>query len=70
MQNLSEACDGLVHIQNWWMNSLQPINQNLFEDFIVTSEPWSLIGIPCRDTVLGKTHCELRSAHEEIDATS
>ena len=28
---------------------MQPINQNLLEEFIDVNEPWLLIGIPCRD---------------------
>ena len=33
-------------------NSLQPINQNLLEEFIDKNEPWLLIGIPSRDPCL------------------
>ena len=63
----------IFQIGGW--NSLQPINQNWLEEFIDENEPWLLIGIPNRDsfffdTVLGKTLCEFRSAHEEIDVTS
>ena len=54
-------------------NSLQPMNQNLLEEFDDENEPWLLIGIqrsiPCA-AVLGTTLCEFRSAHEEIDVTS
>ena len=34
-------------LRGW--NSLQPMNQNLLEEFIDKSEPWLLIGIPSRD---------------------
>ena len=56
-------------------NSLQPINQNLLEEFLDLNEPWLLIGISKQrsslcDTVLGKTLYEFRSAHEEIDVSS
>ena len=63
----------ILKIGGW--NSLQPINQNLLEEFIDENEPWLLIGIPSRDPflgdrVLGKTLCEFGSADEEIDVTS
>ena len=34
----------IFKIGGW--NSLQPINQNLLEEFIDENEPWLLIGIP------------------------
>ena len=39
-------------------NSLQPINQNLLEEFIDESEPWLLIGIPSRDPFLVTQYSE------------
>ena len=47
----------IFKIGGW--NSLQPIKQKLLKQR----------SIPC-DTVLGKTLCEFRSAHEEIDVPS
>ena len=40
----------IFKIGGW--NSLQPINQNLLEEFIDENEPWFLIGIPSRDPSL------------------
>ena len=63
----------VFEIDGW--NSLQPINQNLLEEFIDENETVVVDrnskerSIPC-DTVLGTTLCEFRSAHEEIDVTS
>ena len=37
----------IFKIGGW--NSLQPINQNLLEEFIDENEPWLLSGIPSRD---------------------
>ena len=37
-------------------NSLQPINQNLLEEFIDKNEPWFLEGIPSRDPSLLKKY--------------
>ena len=37
----------IFEIGGW--NSLQPINQNLLEEFIDKNEPWLFIGIPSRD---------------------
>ena len=56
-------------------NSLQPSNRKLLEEFIneielvVVDRNPKQRSIPC-DTVLGTTHCEFRSAHEEIDVIS
>ena len=62
----------IFKIGGW--KSLQPINQNLLEEFIDENEPWLLIGIPSRDPFLVTEYleplCEFRSAHEEIDVTS
>ena len=38
--------------------SLQPINQNLLEEFIDENEPWLLIGIPSRDPFLVTQYLE------------
>ena len=40
----------IFKIGGW--NSLQPINQNLLEEFIDENEPWLLIGTPSRDPFL------------------
>ena len=62
----------IFKIGGW--NSLQPINQNLLEEFVDENEPWLMIefqaGIHFCDTELGTTLCEFRSAHEDIDVTS
>ena len=39
-------------------NSLQPMNQNLLEEFIDENEPWLLIGIPSRDSFFMIQHLE------------
>ena len=62
----------IFKIGGW--NSLQPINQNLLEEFIDENEPWLLIGIPSRDPFhvtqyLARHFCEFRSTHEEMDVT-
>ena len=43
-------------------NSLQPITQNLLEEFVDKNEPWLLIGIPNRDPFLVTQHLERHSA--------
>ena len=40
----------IFKIGEW--NSLQPIDQNLLEEFVDENEPWFLIGIPSRDPFL------------------
>ena len=40
----------IFKIGEW--NSLQPIDQNLLEEFVDENEPWFLIGIPIRDPFL------------------
>ena len=42
----------LSTFKNCGWNSLQPVDQNLLEEFIDESEPWLLIGIPSRDPSL------------------
>ena len=56
--------------------SLQPINQNVLEEFVDENEPWLLIGIPSRDPFLVTQYLERHSVssdlhmHEENDVTS
>ena len=38
--------------KNGGCNNLQPINQKLLEEFLDENEPWLLIGIPNRDSLL------------------
>ena len=63
----------IFKIGGW--KSLQPINQNSLEIFIDENEPFFVDqnskqrSVPC-EPVFGKTLCEFRSAHEEIDVTS
>ena len=42
-------------------NSLQPINQNLLEEFIDQNEPWLLIGISSRDPFFATQYSESHS---------
>ena len=51
-----------------WKN-LQPINQTLLEEINDVVRNSKQRSIPY-DRVLGSTHCEFGSAHEEIDVTS
>ena len=46
-------------------NSLQPINQNLLEEFIDKKEPWLLIGIPSRDPFLVTQYLERHSVSSD-----
>ena len=45
--------------------SLQPINQNLLEEFIDKNKPWLLIGIPGRDPFLVTQYLERHSANSD-----
>ena len=49
----------MFNIGGW--NSLQPISQNLLEEFIDQNEPWLLIGIPIRDPFLVTQYLERHS---------
>ena len=53
----------IFKIGGW--NSLQPINQNLFEEFIDENEPWLLIGIPSRDPFLVTQYLERHSVSSD-----
>ena len=53
----------VFEIGGW--NSLQPINQNLLEEFIDENEPWLLIGIPRRDPFLVTQYLERRSVSSD-----
>ena len=48
----------------WW-NSLQPINQNLLEEFLDKNEPWLLIGIRSRDPFLVTQYRERHSVSSD-----
>ena len=64
----------------WWICPYSKlvgglINQKLLEEFLDENESCLLLGIPSREPFLvtqylGKTLCEFRSAHEELDVTS
>ena len=52
--------------KNWRMEkSLQPINQELLEEFIDENEPWLLIGIPSRDRFLVTQYLEGHSVSSD-----
>ena len=53
----------IFQIGGW--NSLQPINQNLLEEFIDENEPWLLIGIPSRDPFLVTQFLERHSVSSD-----
>ena len=46
-------------------NSLQPIDQNLLEEFFDKNEPWLLIGIPGRDPFLVTQYLERHSVSSD-----
>ena len=46
----------IFKIGGW--NRLQPIKQNLLEEFIDENEPWLLIGSPSRDPLLVTQYLE------------
>ena len=47
-------------------NSLQPINQNVLEEFIIDeNDPWLLIGISSRDPILVTQYLERHSGSSE-----
>ena len=50
-------------ISGW--NSLQPINENLLEEFIDKNEQWLLIGIPSRDPFLVTQYLERHSVSSD-----
>ena len=49
----------IFKIGGW--NSLQPIDHNLFEEFVDKNEPWLLIGIPIRDPFFVTQYLERHS---------
>ena len=53
----------IFKIGGW--NSLQPINQELLEEFIDENEPWLLIGIPSRDPFLVTQYLERHSVSSD-----
>ena len=53
----------IFKIGGW--NSLQPINQNLLEEFIDKNEPWLLIGIPSRDPFFATQYLDRHSASSD-----
>ena len=53
----------MFKIHGW--NSLQPINQNLLEEFIDENEPWSVIRIPNRAPFLVMQYLEQHSVSFE-----
>ena len=53
----------IFKIGGW--NSLQPINQNLLEEFIDENEPWLLIRIPSRDPVRVTQYLERHSVSSD-----
>ena len=46
-------------------NTLQPIDQNLLEEFIHKNEPWLLVGIPSRDPLLVTQYLERHSVSSD-----
>ena len=54
----------IFKIGGW--NSLQPIHQNLLEEFIDEKEPWLLIGIPSRDPFLVTQYLERHSVSLQL----
>ena len=53
----------ILEIGGW--DILQPINQNLLEEFVDVNEPWLLIGIPCRDPFLVTQYLERHSVSSD-----
>ena len=51
--------------KNVGWNSLQPIDQNLLEEFFDKNEPWLLIGIPGRDPFLVTQYLERHSVSSD-----
>ena len=51
--------------KNGGWNSLQPVNQNLFEEFIDEKERWLLIGIPSRDPFVVTQYLERDSVSSD-----
>ena len=58
----------IFQIGGW--NSLQPINQNLLEEFIDEKEPYLLIGIPSRDPFLVTQCLKRHSVSSMLHATA
>ena len=52
----------LSMFKNGGLNSLQPRNQTMIEDFLDENEPWLLIGIPSIDPFLLTQYLERHSA--------
>ena len=48
-------------------NNLQPINQNVLEEFIDKNEPWLLIGIPSTDPFFATQYLERHSVSSYQD---
>ena len=53
----------IFKIGGW--NSLQPIDQYLFEEFVDRNEPWLLIGIPSRDPFFVTQYLERHSVSSD-----
>ena len=53
----------IFNIGGW--NSLQPINQNLLEEFVDQNEPWLLIRIPSRDPFFATQYLESHSVSSD-----
>ena len=53
----------IFKIGEW--NSLQPIDQNLLEEFVDKNEPWLLIGIPSRDPFFVTQYLERHSVSSD-----
>ena len=49
----------IFNIGGW--NSLEPINQNLLEEFIDENKPWLFFGIPIRDSFFVTQYFERHS---------